>query len=53
MCIVRTEEMGVQLLIFAQPQYIPQLFPPHYLPLLNIRHPIKTSINTTPGSQTQ
>lgn len=29
-------------------------FPPHhYLPLPHTRHPINTSINTIPGSQTQ
>lgn len=38
---------------FALPRYIPPFQSHYYLPLLHTRHPINTSINTIPGSQTQ
>ena len=47
--------MGVQVLVFLLSHDISNnpLQSHAYLPLPHTRHPINTSINTTPGSQTQ
>ncbi len=46
--------MGVQVFIFAQPQYTDTPFQAyHYRPLPHTRHPNNPSINTIPGNQTQ
>lgn len=47
--------MGVHFLIFLLSQNISSRYDQShtYRPLPHTRHPINTSINTTPGSQTQ
>ncbi len=42
--------MGVQVFIFAQPQYTDTPFQAYHY---HTRHPINPSINTAPGNQTQ